>query len=107
MTGSSMAHLRGLVLPPRHLPCGDRRGWPAPQQPAVAKQTPAAAPAQQTATQSSAEPTKQKTKGRKKAAAPSQAEIDADRERIMGPTSDSVIRKGNMVAEGFSFFRPR
>jgi fructose-specific component phosphotransferase system IIB-like protein len=71
----------------------------APQQPAVSKQTPAADPAQQTATQSSAEPTKQKTKGRKKAAAPSQAEIDADRERIIGPTSDSIIRTGRSIVE--------
>ena len=35
----------------------------------------------------------------KKAAAPSQAEIDADRERLMGPTSDSIIRTGNSLAE--------
>jgi hypothetical protein len=45
-----------------------------------------------------------KIKGRKKAA-PSQAEIDADREARMGPTSDSIIRKGLMVSESFSFFR--
>jgi hypothetical protein len=37
-------------------------------------------------------------------------EIDADRERLMGVTSDSIIRKGNLVSEGrvpFSFFKPR
>jgi hypothetical protein len=37
--------------------------------------------------------------------APSQAEIDADRERIMGPTSDSIIRKRPAIVEGFSLFR--
>ena len=35
----------------------------------------------------------------KKPVAPSQAEIDADREARMGPTSDSVIRKGRLIAE--------
>jgi hypothetical protein len=44
---------------------------------------------------------------KKKPAAPSQAEIDADRERIMGVTSDSVIRTRPMMAEGFSLFRKR
>lgn len=42
-------------------------------------------------------------KGKKKTiykkAAPSQAEIDADRERIMGVTSDSIIRVGNNLSE--------
>ena len=41
----------------------------------------------------------------KKKVAPSQAEIDADRARIMGTTTDSVIRKGNMVSEGFTLFK--
>ncbi len=52
---------------------------------------------------------KKKPAPRKKAA-PSQAEIDADRARLMGTTSDSIIRKGNLVSEGrvpFSFFKPR
>ena len=40
-----------------------------------------------------------------KKAAPSQAEIDASRERIMGPTSDSIIRTRPIMAEGFSLFR--
>lgn len=44
---------------------------------------------------------------KKKPAAPSQAEMDADRERIMGPTSDSIIRTRPMMAEGFSLFRKR
>jgi hypothetical protein len=42
-------------------------------------------------------------RSRKKPAAPSQAEIDADRERIMGVTSDSVIRKGRVMAESRSY----
>jgi hypothetical protein len=54
-----------------------------------------------------AEPTATKKKGGKKPAAPSQAEIDADRERIMGATSDSVIRTKPMMAESFSLFRKR
>ncbi len=41
----------------------------------------------------------------KKKVAPSQAEIDADRARIMGPTSDSVIRTGRVVAESFTLYR--
>lgn len=43
----------------------------------------------------------------KKPAKPSQAEIDADRDRVMGVTSDSIIRKGLMVSESFSLFRKR
>jgi len=46
-----------------------------------------------------AEPALTKTKGRKKPAAPSQAEIDADRERLIGPTSDSIIRRGRSIVE--------
>ena len=42
-----------------------------------------------------------------KKAAPDQATIDAERERIMGPTSDSIIRTRPMMAEGFSLFRKR
>ena len=40
-----------------------------------------------------------KIKGRRKPPAPSQAEIDAERERIMGPTSDSIIRTGKSLSE--------
>lgn len=47
----------------------------------------------------------QATEPKKKPAAPDQATIDADRERIMGPTSDSIIRTRPMMAEGFSLFR--
>jgi hypothetical protein len=49
-----------------------------------------------------------KPKRTRKKAAPSQAEIDADRDARIGPTSDSVIRRGNLIAEGqLSIFRPR
>ena len=48
-----------------------------------------------------------KKRAPKKPAAPSQAEIDADRERIMGATSDSIIRTKPMMAESFSLFRKR
>ena len=69
---------------------------PRTKAPAV---TPTAAP--------TGEPTATKKKGGKKPAAPNQAEIDADRERIMGVTSDSIIRTRPMMAEGFSLFRKR
>jgi len=49
----------------------------------------------------------QATEPKKKPAAPDQATIDAERERIMGPTSDSIIRTRPMMAEGFSLFRKR
>jgi hypothetical protein len=35
----------------------------------------------------------------KKAAAPSQAEIDADRERLMGPNSESIVKKYPALSE--------
>jgi len=52
---------------------------------------------------------KQPAKEPKKQAAPAQtqAQIDADRERIMGVTSDSIVRRQPMMAEGFSLFRKR
>jgi hypothetical protein len=62
--------------------------------PAATPTPPAATPAS-----SAEQPAVKKKGGRKKAAAPSQAEIDADRARIMGPTSDSIIRKGNSIVE--------
>jgi hypothetical protein len=90
--------------------------------PAVAPAVdPAAAPAQQTAPKKRA-PKKQaapapaappaaepKKRAPKKQAAPAQtqAEIDADRERIMGVTSDSIVRRQPMMAESFSLFRKR
>lgn len=68
----------------------------------IAKRNAAAAPAAGTA-----EPV---VKGKKKSipkkkVAPTQAEIDADRNRIMGPTSDSVIRTQPALSESFSFFK--
>jgi hypothetical protein len=36
-----------------------------------------------------------------------QAEIDADRERIMGPGSESTVRTGKVIAESFSLYRKR
>lgn len=73
----------------------------APQQKPVAQ--PDAAPAATPAPAVSSEPQAPKKKGsRKKPAAPSQAEIDADRARIMGPTSDSVIRTGSSIVESIS-----
>jgi hypothetical protein len=46
-----------------------------------------------------------KSQNKKKAVAPPQAEIDAERERLMGVTSDSIIRKGPVMAESFSLYR--
>jgi hypothetical protein len=37
--------------------------------------------------------------------APTQAEIDADRAKIMGPTSDSIIRTAKPISESFSLYR--
>jgi hypothetical protein len=77
----------------------------APAQAAPAAQpaaNPAAAPAQAAPGQEPAAKPK-RTRNKKTAQAPapqqSQAEIDAERERIMGPTSDSIIRTGNNLAE--------
>lgn len=46
-------------------------------------------------------------KTKQQAPAVSQAQMDADRERIMGVTSDSIVRKQPMMAESFSLFRKR
>ena len=64
--------------------------------------TPTAAPA---VNPEGEKPAPKKRAPPKKKAAPDQATIDADRERIMGPTSDSVIRKQPALSEGFSLFR--
>jgi hypothetical protein len=37
-----------------------------------------------------------------KKVAPTQAELDAEREARMGPTSDSINRTGNRLAEAFA-----
>lgn len=60
------------------------------------------APAEQPATAAG-----KKKPAPKKKVAPSQAEIDADRARLMGPTSDSIIRTGRVVAEGIQIFRQK
>ena len=80
------------------------------QQPATEPAATAAAPAQQPAAEPAAtaapaaEPAPSKKRGGRKAkpAAPSQAEIDADRQRVMGPTSDSIIRTGNNLSEALA-----
>jgi hypothetical protein len=46
-------------------------------------------------------------RGARKPAKPTQAEIDADRERIMGPGSESTVRTGKVIAESFSLYRKR
>ena len=73
---------------------------------ADATQTAPAAPAADATQQAPAQEPAAKpkrTRNKKTAAAPaaqqSQAEIDAERERVMGPTSDSIIRTGNNLAE--------
>lgn len=75
-----------------------------PAQAAPAQQ-PAAAPAPAAAGEQPAAAAGKKKPAPKKKVAPSQAEIDADRARIMGPTSDSVIRTGNVVSESFTLYR--
>ena len=96
---------------PTAAPAAEPTAAPAAEPTAAPAAQPTAAPAAQTAAPEQPAPAagKKKSAPRKKAA-PSQAEIDADRERIMGVTSDSIVRKGNLVAEGkipFSFFKPR
>lgn len=75
---------------------------PASAKPAMPKAKAAAAPAEQPPAAAGKKPAAKKSKPKL-----SQAEIDAERERIMGPTSDSIIRTGNVVAESrkFSLFR--
>ncbi len=67
--------------------------------PNAAPEEPAAAPAPAATTEPA--PAK-KPRSRKTPPKTTQAEIDADRERIMGVTSDSVIRKGKLVSESES-----
>jgi uncharacterized membrane protein len=92
-------------------PAAPAKGAAPAVDPAAAPATtaaPAADPAAQTAPATAAPATEpaakpKRTRNKKTAAAPapqqSQAEIDAERERIMGPTSDSIIRTGNNLAE--------
>ena len=46
-------------------------------------------------------------KTKQQAPAVDQATIDAERDKIMGVTSDSIVRRQPMMAEGFSLFRKR
>jgi hypothetical protein len=46
-------------------------------------------------------------KTKQQAQTPDQATIDAERDKIMGVTSDSIVRRQPMMAEGFSLFRKR
>lgn len=75
----------------------------APAQQSAA--APAAEPAQPAAGEQPAAAAGKKKPIPKKKVAPSQAEIDADRQRVMGVTSDSVGRTGRVVAESFTFYR--
>jgi hypothetical protein len=73
---------------------------PAAEQPVAA---PAATP---TPAASTAEPVvKGKKKAAPKVAKPTQAEIDADRARLMGANSESAVKQGRVVAESFSLYR--
>ena len=73
---------------------------PAAEQPVAA---PAATP---TPVASTGEPVvKGKKKAAPKVAKPNQAEIDADRARLMGTNSESTVKKGRVVAESFSLYK--
>jgi hypothetical protein len=75
---------------------------PAVEPAATQQQT---APAvSQSSTDQNTEPSAKKPRV-KKAAAPTQAEIDADRARLMGPNSESTVKQGRVVAESFSLYR--
>ena len=72
---------------------------PATAAPAAPATTPPAAADPAAATTAPAADAKVKKPRAKKAVAPTQAEIDADRERNIGITSDSVIRTGASLSE--------
>ena len=69
----------------------------APAQTAPAAGATQTAPAQEPVTKPKR--TRNKKTAATPAAAPTQAQLDADREAAMGPTSDSIIRTGNNLAE--------
>jgi len=79
------------------------------------KKTPDTPPAEQPVAAPAATPTpaagtaepviKGKKKAAPKVAKPNQAEIDADRARLMGTNSESTVKKGRVVAESFSLYR--
>ena len=89
------------AAPAAAAPAADPAAAPAAAAPAAA--APAADPAAAAPAAPAAEvPAKKRGASRvPKKVAPSQAEIDADREARMGPTSDSIIRTGNRLAETF------
>ena len=72
---------------------------PAAAAPAAPATTPPAADPAAATTTAPAADAKVKKPRAKKAVAPTQAEIDADRERNIGITSDSVIRTGASLSE--------
>jgi hypothetical protein len=72
---------------------------PAAAAPAAPATTPPAADPAAATTTAPAADAKVKKPRAKKAVAPTQAEIDADRERNIGMTSDSVIRTGASLSE--------
>lgn len=70
---------------------------------AMAAKNPKLAGMMQQAGETPAEPAPKKKRASRKKAAPDQATIDADRDRLMGNFTDSVERhKQRMVAEGFA-----
>jgi hypothetical protein len=76
-------------------------GQPAAVQPTTVEPTTPTTGATQPATDVKA-PVR---RGRNKAGKPSQADIDADRARIMGDTMDSIIRTAKPISESFSLYR--
>jgi hypothetical protein len=87
---------------PAAAPAADAATPPAAAPAADAATPPAAAPAAEPA----AAPADAKVKKpRTKKAAPTQAEIDADRARLIGPNSESTVKQGRVVAESFSLYR--
>ena len=67
----------------------------------AASATTAAPAATSTATAAPADGKVKQTRAKK----PTQAEIDADRARLMGPNSESTVKQGRVVAESFSLYR--
>jgi hypothetical protein len=76
------------------------------RKPRALKQPAAGAAPAAEPTAPAAEP-KKRAPRKQAAKAPTQAEIDADRDKIMGVTSDSIVRRQPALAEGFSLFRKR
>jgi len=101
---SLQANLEKAIASKKKEPVAAPAAAPAPA-PAADPATPAtatAAPA--TPATATAAPADAKAK-QPRAKKPTQAEIDADRARLMGPNSESAIKKGRVVAESFSLYR--